>query len=117
MAKKKKKKKKTSKKKTSKKSATGKQVKTKAAKATSKKKTAKKKTARKAAVKKSSKKKTARGGGKATAASMLKQPVTLTYDQIAARAFAVWERKGKPDGQDMANWREAEAELLAEAGA
>jgi len=114
-----KKKKKTSKKKTSKKTATRKQVKKKAAKATSKKTTAKKKTARKAAVKKSSKKKTtrARGGGKATAASMLKQPVTLTYDQIAARAFEVWERKGKPDGQDMANWREAEAELLAEAEA
>jgi len=37
-------------------------------------------------------------------------------DTIAARAFEVWERKGKPEGQDHANWKQAEAELLAEAG-
>jgi len=83
------------------------------------KKAAKKKVTRKKAAKKTAKKKTTRtrAKGKATASAMLQQPVSLTYDQIATRAFQVWERKGKPAGQDMANWREAEAELLAEAEA
>ncbi len=39
-----------------------------------------------------------------------------TYDMIAARAFVVWERNGKQQGQNLANWKQAEAELLAEAG-
>ncbi len=57
----------------------------------------------------------AKRAAKPALAAAIKQPVALTYDQIAARAFVVWERKGKPDGQDAANWKEAEAELLAEA--
>ena len=40
----------------------------------------------------------------------------LTHDMIAARAFEVWVRKGRPLGQDDANWREAEAELKEELG-
>lgn len=39
-----------------------------------------------------------------------------THQEIAARAFVVWERKGKPHGQDYWNWKEAEAELRAERG-
>ena len=35
-------------------------------------------------------------------------------DKIAARAYEIWVRKGKPDGLDLQNWSEAEAELRAE---
>ena len=42
--------------------------------------------------------------------------ITLTHDQIAARAFEVWQRKGRPNGQDAQNWAEAEAELKRELG-
>ncbi len=38
----------------------------------------------------------------------------LTYDAIATRAFQIWEAKGRPEGQDIENWREAEAQLLDE---
>jgi len=37
-------------------------------------------------------------------------------DQIAARAKAIWQKKGCPAGQDERNWLEAEAQLKAEAG-
>ncbi len=43
------------------------------------------------------------------------QPViTVTHDQIAARAFLIWEAKGRPHGLDEQNWREAEAQLRNE---
>jgi Protein of unknown function (DUF2934) len=45
-----------------------------------------------------------------------KAGVRPTYDEIAARAFAVWEARGKPMGRDMENWREAEAQLKLERG-
>jgi hypothetical protein len=35
-------------------------------------------------------------------------------EKIAARAYEVWVRKGKPHGQEVQNWLEAEAELRAE---
>ena len=35
-------------------------------------------------------------------------------DKIAARAYEIWVRKGRPDGADLVNWQEAEAELRAE---
>ena len=37
--------------------------------------------------------------------------ITVTHDQIAARAYEIWLSKGRPWGQDAANWREAEAQL------
>jgi len=40
--------------------------------------------------------------------------VTLTHAQIAQRAREIWERKGRPQGQDEQNWREAEEELKRE---
>ena len=39
-----------------------------------------------------------------------------TYEQIAIRAFALWEKQGRPEGQQMENWLEAEKELREEAG-
>jgi hypothetical protein len=38
----------------------------------------------------------------------------IPHDKIAARAYEIWVRKGKPHGQDLQNWAEAEAELRAE---
>ncbi len=38
----------------------------------------------------------------------------LTNEQIAARAYFIWQSKGCPQGQDDQNWREAEAQLKRE---
>ena len=38
----------------------------------------------------------------------------IPHDKIAARAYEIWVRKGKPHGLDLQNWAEAEAELRAE---
>ncbi|MFA7236375.1 MAG: DUF2934 domain-containing protein [Phycisphaeraceae bacterium] len=43
-------------------------------------------------------------------------PQVPTFDEIALRAFQIWEAKGKPAGQDAINWREAEAQLRTERG-
>ncbi|HEY1187061.1 MAG TPA: DUF2934 domain-containing protein [Gemmata sp.] len=40
--------------------------------------------------------------------------VGIPHDKIAARAAEIWDRKGRPHGQDVQNWVEAEAELRAE---
>ncbi len=42
--------------------------------------------------------------------------VTLTHDQIADRARAIWEKRGRPQGEDEKIWREAEDELKHEIG-
>ena len=42
--------------------------------------------------------------------------VTLAHDQIADRARAIWERRGRPQGEDDRIWREAEDELKRETG-
>ena len=40
--------------------------------------------------------------------------VEIPHDKIVARAAEIWDRKGRPHGQDAQNWAEAEAELRAE---
>lgn len=42
--------------------------------------------------------------------------VALTHAQIAERARELWERRGRPQGQDEKNWRDAEEELQREMG-
>ena len=42
--------------------------------------------------------------------------MTLAHDQIADRARAIWERHGRPQGEDDRIWREAEDELKREMG-
>jgi hypothetical protein len=37
--------------------------------------------------------------------------LVITQDQIAARAFEIWEREGHPTGRDQDHWAQAEAEL------
>lgn len=34
-----------------------------------------------------------------------------SYEQIAACAYSIWQSKGCPQGQDEANWSEAETQL------
>jgi hypothetical protein len=36
---------------------------------------------------------------------------SASHESIARRAYEIWERKGRPDGQCQQNWQEAEAEL------
>ena len=35
--------------------------------------------------------------------------------QIAKRAYALWEQEGRPDGRDLDHWLQAEAELASSA--
>jgi hypothetical protein len=35
------------------------------------------------------------------------------YEAIRKRAYEIWERRGRPEGQHDDHWREAEAELAA----
>jgi hypothetical protein len=42
--------------------------------------------------------------------------VTLTHDQIADRARAIWEQRGRPQGEDDKIWHEAEDQLKREVG-
>ncbi len=42
--------------------------------------------------------------------------VSLTHDQIADRARAIWEQRGRPQGQDDKIWHEAEDQLKREIG-
>jgi hypothetical protein len=36
-----------------------------------------------------------------------------THDEIATRAREIWEKRGRPHGQDTSIWLEAERKLLA----
>jgi hypothetical protein len=48
----------------------------------------------------------------------LAQPTTpqvkLPHDKIAMRAYEKWVKLGRPQGREVQNWLEAEAELRAE---
>jgi hypothetical protein len=39
------------------------------------------------------------------------QQVTATHDQIAARAYAIWEREGYLKDRHLVHWLEAERQL------
>ncbi len=41
----------------------------------------------------------------------------LTHEQIAVRAYQLWEARGRPAGTDRDDWLEAERQLLAQAEA
>lgn len=42
--------------------------------------------------------------------------VEITREAIARLAHDIWERRGRPEGQDLQNWVEAEAALKASTG-
>lgn len=40
---------------------------------------------------------------------------TPSHDAIARRAHDLWSAQGRPEGQDLANWLEAERQLTSDA--
>ena len=40
--------------------------------------------------------------------------MTISYEQIAQRAFEIWDREGRPPGKDKEHWFRAEEELRKE---
>ncbi|MCK5798529.1 MAG: DUF2934 domain-containing protein, partial [Deltaproteobacteria bacterium] len=42
--------------------------------------------------------------------------VPPTHDEIAIRAYEIYERRGESDGQPTEDWQQAKRELLAERG-
>lgn len=45
----------------------------------------------------------------------MKAKVPASSAQVAERAYSIWEKEGRPNGQDVAHWLRAEAELGASA--
>lgn len=35
-------------------------------------------------------------------------------DRVRQRAYAIWEEEGRPDGEDLCHWSDAETELRGE---
>ena len=56
---------------------------------------------------------TRRGNGSARSRQTTAlEPFVLSHDQIAARAYQLWQQTGNPD--ERHNWQEAERQLRAE---
>jgi hypothetical protein len=53
-----------------------------------------------------------RANGKQVAAP---RPIHLTAEEIARRAYEIYEREGRQAGRELENWLRAEAELRADA--
>jgi hypothetical protein len=41
-------------------------------------------------------------------------PIKVPHDKIAQRAYEKWVKRGRPHGNDLQDWVEAEMELKAE---
>lgn len=41
----------------------------------------------------------------------------ITENDVRTRSYLIWEREGRPEGQQLDHWLKAQAELMAEAGA
>jgi hypothetical protein len=50
----------------------------------------------------------------ATAVSVPAPRLEITNELIAARAYILWEKQGRPHGHDVANWLLAESQLKQE---
>jgi len=61
--------------------------------------------------KKLAKKKSSAGSGKRAKKFEQIDVVMPTHEEIAARAYEIWLRKGRPQGQDVQNWNDAVREL------
>lgn len=40
--------------------------------------------------------------------------MTITYEQIAERAFEIWKKEGEVEGREQEHWAKAEAQLREE---
>ena len=47
-------------------------------------------------------------------ASLEVESITITHQEIAQRAYTIWEREGKVTGRDQEHWFQAIAEFTAE---
>jgi|HubBroStandDraft_5_1064220.scaffolds.fasta_scaffold406412_1 hypothetical protein len=50
----------------------------------------------------------------ATAVAVKAPQLEITNESIAARAYILWEKQGRPHGHDVANWLLAESQLKQE---
>jgi len=50
----------------------------------------------------------------ATAVAVKAPKLEITNESIAARAYILWEKQGRPHGHDVANWLLAESQLKQE---
>ena len=50
------------------------------------------------------------------AVSLEVESITIPDEQIAQRAYKIWEREGKIDGRDQEHWFQAIAEVTSEVG-
>lgn len=50
------------------------------------------------------------------ARDLIKQNAKPAHEEIAARAYAIFEERGRPEGRDLEHWLEAEAQLLGSRG-
>jgi hypothetical protein len=41
-----------------------------------------------------------------------RQQQQLTHDEIARRAYQLWEQRGRPQGRDLELWLEAERQIV-----
>lgn len=51
------------------------------------------------------------------AATSTKQKNAMSAEQVARRAYEIWQAKGCPHGQDVENWLQAERELNQQSSA
>jgi hypothetical protein len=40
--------------------------------------------------------------------------MTISYEEIAKRAFEIWQREGEPEGREQEHWLRAESQLRKE---
>lgn len=66
-----------------------------------------------AAAKPQSQPKTAKTAGPARPAKPIELPDGM-WEQIAKKAYELWEQRGRPEGQDMQHWLEAEEIVMEE---
>jgi hypothetical protein len=53
----------------------------------------------------------------AVAAAVSSKPIELPdgmWERIAKKAYELWEQRGRPDGDDLRDWFEAEAIVMEE---
>ena len=52
--------------------------------------------------------------GQGTPAPTISATAGLSRERIAARAYELWEARGRPEGSDLEDWFEAERQLGAD---
>ena len=74
-------------------------------------KSAKNQTKKPAAVKKIATKRTSTKAKPAATVAAPRREITITTETIAAHAYTLWEKDGRPHGRDLEYWLQAEKQL------